>query len=240
MDTYDALRTKFKDLVIKNHLETDEVVVHAKPLTPDEAIGNPEDRDYPLITGRERIMQAELRGACGQTFTDMYGNYSGKLIDIAGMEMTNNYRRAIFIASLNATMRYLGLADKTVHCKDEDPKECSVKLAEYVAAHYGNPKIAVAGLQPRIVEALGRRFNIRVTDLDAANINTEKYGVVIGGPEKTKENLDWCDLAVVTGTTVVNDTIGDFLGKKPVIFFGITIAGAAPLLGLERFCHCGR
>jgi len=43
----------------------------AAALSPEEAIGNPEDRDYPLIVGKERLMQAEFRGALGQAFTDM-------------------------------------------------------------------------------------------------------------------------------------------------------------------------
>ncbi len=44
----------------------------------------------------------------------------------------------------------------------------------------------------------------------------------------------------MTGTTIVNNTIGDFLIDKPVIFFGVTISGAAEALGLRAFCHCGK
>ena len=212
----------------------------SQALTPEEAIGNPEDKDYPLITGRERMMQAEFRNTCGQAYTDMYGNYSGKLIDIANMELKNNFRRAIFISSLNATMRYLGLIDKTMHCKDNEPRECSTKLVEYVMKKYGHPKIAMVGLQPRMVESLAKSFDIKVTDMDYANINSEKFGVIIQSPEKTKEHLDWCDLIVVTGSTIVNDTINDFLINKPVIFYGVTISGAAKVLGLENFCYCGK
>jgi uncharacterized protein (DUF4213/DUF364 family) len=50
--------------------------------------------------------------------------------------------------------------------------------------------------------------------------------------------LWWCDLALVTGTTVVNETLEAILevaGGKAV-FYGISIAGVAELLGLERFC----
>ena len=48
----------------------------------------------------------------------------------------------------------------------------------------------------------------------------------------------WCDLALVMGTTVVNGTLEAILevaGAKAV-FYGISIAGVARLLGLERFC----
>jgi hypothetical protein len=56
--------------------------------------------------------------------------------------------------------------------------------------------------------------------------------------ERRSSVLWWCDLALVTGTTVVNGTIGSILevaGAKAV-FYGISIAGIARLLGLERFC----
>jgi len=49
-----------------------------------------------------------------------------------------------------------------------------------------------------------------------------------------------CNLIVATGSTLVNNTIGDFLVGKPAIFYGITIAGAAKLLDLEEFCYCGK
>lgn len=237
---YDLLREKILSLIKENHLESDEVVIKARPLTPDEAIGNPEDKDYPLIAGRERMMQAEFRGTFGQAYTDMYGNYSGKLIDVVGTELSNNFRRAIFISSLNAVMRYFGLIDKTMHCKDDEPRECSSKLVDYVLHKYGNPKIAMVGLQPRMVESLVKNFDIRVTDMDYANINSEKFGVVIKDPQKTKEHLDWCDIVIVTGSAIVNGTITDFLIEKPVIFYGVTISGAARVLRLETYCYCGR
>jgi uncharacterized protein (DUF4213/DUF364 family) len=184
-------------------------------------------------------MQAEFRGAKGHAFTDHYGNFNGRLLDIAEMELTNNFRRAVFVASLNAVMNYLGLASKTVHCKDKQPRECAAELASYIKENYGQPKIAMVGFQPRMVEELAKHFELRVSDMDEANIGQEKFGVKIDGPDRTKENLKWCDIALVTGTTIVNDTIDQFLTDKPVIFYGVTIAGAAELAGLNRFCPLG-
>ena len=214
-------------------------MIHATPLSPKEAIGNPEDRDYPLVTGVERLMQAEFRGSLGQAFTDMYGDFSGKLSDIAGMDLTNNFRRAIFISSLNAVMRYLRLIDKSVHCKDNEPQECSYELVKYIERNYGHPKLALVGFQPRIVEALSKKLKLRITDMDKNNIGTEKFGVVIHSPEKTQENLNWCDVALVTGTTIVNNTIDQFRISKPVVYYGVTISGVAKLLGLNHFCYYG-
>ncbi len=240
MKVYELLKEQFLKYIQENGLESGEVIIKARPLTPEEAIGNPEDKDYPLITGRERMMQAEFRNTFGQAYTDMFGNYSGKLQDIATMDLNNNYRRAIFIASLNAVMRYLGLIDKTTHCKDNEPRECGLKLADYVAEKYGSPKIAMVGFQPRLVESLAKKYEIKVTDMDHANINTEKYGLTVQSPLKTREHVEWCDLIISTGSTVVNDTINDFLVGKPAIFYGITVSGAAKILGLEIFCYWGK
>jgi len=236
---HDIIRKRFIKLIKEHGLEGEEVTVRAAALTPEQAIGNPEDKDYPLVKGDERLMQAEFRGSKGHAFTDRYGNFSGRLADIAEMDLNNNFRRGIFIASLNAVTRYLGLADKTIHCKDKAPRECAAELVDYIKENYGQPKIAMVGFQPRMVEALAKQFEIRVTDMDQENIGQEKFGVKIDDPARTKENLEWCDIALVTGTTIVNDTIDQFLIAKPVIFYGATIAGAAELQGLNRFCPLG-
>ena len=129
---YQTLGQEFLKLISQNGLGGEEVVVKAKTLSTEQAIGNPEDKDYPLVRGVERLMQAEFRGARGQAFTDRYGNFSGRLADIAAMDLANNFRRAVFIASLNAVMRQLGMTEGTVHCKDEQPRECSQELASFI------------------------------------------------------------------------------------------------------------
>jgi hypothetical protein len=236
---YEIIKKGFTKLINETGLQGEEVVIRATPLSPDQAIGNPEDRDYPLVAGVERLMQAEFRGALGQAYTDMYGDFSGRLSEIAAMDLKNNFRRAIFISSLNALMKHLGLITNTVHCKDNQPKECSQELVRYVEKNYGQPKVAMAGFQPRMVEALAKKFELRVSDMDRDNIGKEKFGVKIYDPAHTEENLKWCDIALVTGSTIVNNTIAQFRIAKPVIFYGVTISGAAKLLGLNHFCPFG-
>ena len=236
---YEVLRDEFRRTARANLLESDQVVVRAAALSPEEAIGNPEHKDYPLVTGRERLMQAEFRGCFGQAFTDHYGDFSARLSDILAMELSDNFRRAVFVSSLNALLRYLGLIDRTVHCRDGEPPQCADVLLAYLKERFADARIAMVGLQPRMVERLSRGFELRVTDLDKDNIGTVKYATKIDGPEKTQENLAWCDLALVTGTTVVNSTLSQFITSKPTIFYGVTIRGPAMLLSLDHFCECG-
>ena len=236
---YDIIKKEFVKLITENGLQGEKVIIQATPLSPQQAIGNPEDKDYPLMVGVERLMQAEFRGSLGQAYTDMYGDFSSRLSDIVEMDLKNNFRRAIFISSLNAVMKHLGLITPTVHCKDNQPRECSYELVRYIEKNYGHPRVAMVGFQPRMVEALAKRFELMVTDMDEDNIGQEKLGVKIHDPSQTKSHLDWCDIALVTGSTIVNNTINQFIISKPVVFYGVSIAGAAKLLGLNHFCPFG-
>ncbi len=239
MDTYAKLRRALTETMESQDWGREEVRVKVRTLTPQEAIGDPEHQDYPLIKGRERMMAAGFRGFQGQAFTDQFGDFQGSLEEVAGMDLANNFRRAVFLATLNAVLRARGRAEKTIHCKDEAPPQCAAALAEMVGGRFGNPKVALVGLQPRMAQALGARFPLRITDMDRDNIGAEKFGVTVEDPEKTREILEWCDLALVTGTTFSNASVTEMLGDKPTIFYGVTVAGAAEVLGLERFCPLG-
>jgi hypothetical protein len=239
-DIYGKIRDEFERITVSHDLTDREIAISAKTLSPDEAIGNPERSDFPLLKGRERLMQAEFNGSKGQAFTDMYGNFRGTLQDVTAMELRNNYRRAIFIASLNAVMRRLGLAERTVHCRDSGMEECASDVAKLMTAD----KIAFIGFQPALVEACARQHEVMILDMDKDTIGTERFGsVVIEGDkdENLRAAVDWCDVVYATGSSIVNGTISDILetaaefGKR-VVFYGTTVAGAAVLLNLERFC----
>ena len=236
MDALSQMRLKFLDLIEEKQVGAVQIRVRVRGLTPEEAIGNPEDQDYPLVKGRERLLEAEILGSLGQAFTDTPGNFSGTLKEAALLQLTDNRNRAVFIAALNALMRHLGLIEKTIHCKDASPPLCASELVRHIRTNFGSPRVAMIGFQPRMVQALAKTLALRVTDLDEDNIGQTKFGVLIQGPDQARRNFEWCDLALVTGTTAVNGTIEEMLISKPSIFFGATIAGPAALLGLNRYC----
>ena len=185
------------------------------------------------------MFQANFRGSLGQAFTDMSENYSGNLREILAMPLGNNFKRAVFIATLNAVLRYLNYISRTIHCQDKEPAECAVHLVDYIKERFGNPCIAFIGMQPAMVEALAAHFKIRVVDLDPDNVGQKRCGVLIEDAAHTKEILSWADLILATGTTVVNDTLTPLLMEKPIIFYGVTIAGVAYLKRYEQYCFCG-
>lgn len=235
----DEVRKRARALWEAEGILDEEIAVTARVLSTEEAIGNPEGDDFPLQQGRERLMEAVFRGSRGQAFTDRYGDFSARLKDIVDMPLANNFRRAVFVASLNAVMRSLGRAEGTVHCRDAGPKDCAGRMAEHFSAARPGARVGMVGFQPAMVQALGAAMDLRVVDMDPDNIGQVRRGTLVEGPEATGDVLDWADMLAVTGTTLANGTIDQFLNAgKPVVFFGTTIAGAAALMGWERFCAC--
>jgi hypothetical protein len=235
---YDQLRQGFAGRCRERGLLDEQITIRARALDTEEAIGHPEGDDFPLQKGRERLMQAEFQGARGQAFTDRYGDFSGRLSQVLEMDLANNYRRAIFVATLNAVLRHLGTAERTLHCRDKEPSVCAGQVSSHIQKAWGAARITQIGFQPKLIEGVQQGRKFRVVDLDPENIGTVKGAVTVEGPEATADAVDWADLLLVTGTTLVNDTIDEFLDQKPVLFYGTTIAGAAALMNWNRLCPC--
>jgi len=212
-------------------------IVSARVLSAKEAIGEPDRDDYPLLKGKEVMIEAQFKGSRGQAFTDMPGTFEGSIRDIIALPLVNNFQRAVFIASLNAIMLESGRISGTLHCRDKEPSKCAEEFVEHVRGRFGNPRISFVGFQPAMIERFAEQFEMRVLDLDEDNIGKIKFGLTIEGPDNTDEVLRWGDIILATGSTSVNGTIERYLGEKPVIFFGVTAAAVTKICGFERFCR---
>lgn len=240
MNFYEEIKGNFCKLIKGDEIWSSRInVVNIRPLTPEEAIGSPGRDDFPLLKGKEVMIQADFRGSLGQAFTDMPGNYSGTLGEVFEMPLTNNFQRAILAASINAVLRHFRFISKTVHCRDKEPGECAAHLTNYIRKHFSKPRIAFIGFQPAMITTLSLDFEIRAVDLDQDNIGKIKAGVLIESISKTKEILSWADIIFATGTTAVNNTLSTLLINKPIIFYGVTISGIAFLMGYKQYCFCG-
>lgn len=237
-DFYEQLKRRVFDLWKEEGLLAERIEIRARALSTSEAIGNPEHQDFPIQKGKEKLMQATFLDAGGQAFTDMYGDYEGTLEQVLNLPMENNHQRAVFVASLNAVLRRLGRIEGSIHCRDEEPVACGKALIPYLRDRYSGARIAQVGFQPRMVENLAAEYPLRVLDMDPDNIGAQKFGVTIEHADHTEDAVHWADLLLVTGTTLANGTIGPLLNRKPIIFYGTTVAGAAHLMGWERFCPC--
>ena len=237
MSLLENSKRKFLQILLSNNLLNEEIeIISAKTLTPSQAIGEPQRDDYPILKGKEVLIEATFRGSKGQAYTDEPGSYKGAIKDILDLELKSNFERAILIATMNAVLKHLGLIGATLHCKNEELGICADKLVEHIYAKYGNPRIGLIGLQPGMAEALSKSFVIRIVDLDEDNFNKKFNGAIVEGPETTEDIIRNSDLILATGSTSVNSTIDSLLLDKDVIFYGTTVAAVAYLNDLTRFC----
>lgn len=233
MDIYTKLQERVSDIIPEGFGEE---TITVSIMEPFEAIGKPEKGDYVILKGKEKMLQAEFKKEKGQAFSSTLGNYRGKLADVLKLKLDDDFKRAVYISTINAVLRYLGYVEKTIHCRDQAPQECSELLVDHILKNYGKVNVLMVGYQPRFAEALTQKFPLKINDLNPEN-QGEKIGcTVIEGGEKTLKNLEWCQLALVTGSTIVNGSLSDFLINKKVLFYGNTITGAAKVLNLNHFC----
>lgn len=243
---FNRLQKEFVKLVDEFQLRQAEVKVKASLLTPEEAIGSTKRQDYVLLKGKERLLEATVMGCKGQAFTSAQGNFECTLEDVVALPLTDDFQRAIYIATLNAIVCYAGKGDQTIHCRNEGPELCAQQTATYFNDKYRDLRILMIGYQPALAEALYKAGNsLIVLDLDPENIDKTKNGVLIrNGADGLEEYISGSDVIFATGSTICNDTIDTLYNASiPLVLFGTTGAGAAALLGITRFCPeatCGK
>lgn len=219
--------------------------ITVRPLSPDEAIGERGADDLVIRKGVERVIEAKLGADRGQAFTDRPSEWSGSLENMFTLDLSDTRDRAVFVAGMNALLRSLGMTTGTVHCRNEDPTRCGPEVAQVIEEEFGKKRLGLIGLQAAVLAALVDRFgssSVRVVDLAPENIGSTKSGVCVwDGNTKLPQLVRWCDLALATGSSLVNGSINEIINHfekagKPLIFFGNTISGVAALLGLRRMC----
>ena len=233
---YDELQEKFRKLAEEKRLLNKEINIETHVLSPTEAIGKPERRDFPLLKGKEFLMQATFLGVKGQAYTDAPSEFKGPLREVVDLKLDDPWKIALFIAALNAVMRHLNPDLATVHCKNQEPEECAREIRLFMEKR-SPASVGIIGLQPAILEAMVSLIGpdkVRCIDRDEETRGLTKYGVPSEwGDEKGLENLfQGSDLILATGSSIANGSLPEILAcgrrhEKPVFFYGTTIAGAA-------------
>lgn len=219
------------------------ITINSRALKSAEAIGHPERDDFPLLRGKEVLLQAEVEGGVGQAFTADPIAFHGPVKDLLTIADDRPGTHALMVASLNALFNKLGKADHTVHCIDHEPEDCAQQISQSIMEKHGRCNIGIIGYQPAILDHCVRSFGpdrVRITDLNADVVGTVRYGVkVMDGLTDTGILVDFADVLLVTGTILANGTYLDVLGAvgdKPYYFFGTTCAALAYLNGMDRLC----
>lgn len=243
---YATLKERFEQTLSNHGVGNEAVTVTCRALTPEEAIGHTVRRDFPIITGKDVMIQARFRSSLGQAFTEAPLTFRGSLADVLALDLAADpHARGLYIAVLNAVMCELGLCCGTVHCRTDGPELCAGDMLTYLQTRYPDRhRIALVGYQPALLETLANsKYQLRVLDLNPANVGQTRYGVTVedGKQDYREVILEYADLILCTGSTICNGSIMDYLDlDTEVVFFGTTISGAAPLLGLKRVCFAHR
>jgi uncharacterized protein (DUF4213/DUF364 family) len=226
----------------------EKLLVRAGELTPEEAIGTPLRNDFPILLGKEKVIEARFQSARGHAFTDMPIEFQGTLGEVLAQPLETNADRALLVATLNGVMRHLGKVSRGVHCRDDEPERCALELAGEIRRRMGLGAVGLIGLNPAILAALVREFGaelVRVTDLNPECIGAVKEGVEIwDGATRTPELIRGSNFVAVTGTTLVNDTFPAILAllrqeRCEHLIYGVTAAGVCSIFGFPRFCPYG-
>jgi hypothetical protein len=242
-------RIKLQKIIEEAELLDAGVSVRTDPLTPEQAIGKQVRRDFPIIIGKEKVIEAKVCGAKGHAFTDSPREFSGVIKNVLDLPLTTNENRAILLATMNAVLRYLDLAEGTVHCKDEDTELCAKEIASHMMSKWGKAAIGLVGMNPAIAEMLAATFdagNVKITDLNRDNVDSMKYGIEVwDGNDRTEDLVKQSDVILVTGSTLANGTFDHIWKhirdhKRDYLVYGVTCAGTSSLMGLNRICPYGR
>ena len=84
---YARLKEALRDAIARHHLDERSISLKSRGLTPEEAIGRTARTDYPILNGREVMLQARFGEALGQAFT------SAPVISRARWPMCLNWTR---------------------------------------------------------------------------------------------------------------------------------------------------
>ena len=177
---YARLKEALRDAIARHHLDERSISLKSRGLTPEEAIGRTARTDYPILNGREVMLQARFGEALGQAFTSAPVDFEGSLADVLELDTTHDPQAAgMLVATLNGVLRAVGEISNTVHCRDDGPELCAERYAALVRERFGTPRIALVGFQPALLSRLSKEFSVRVLDLNPEIVGTVRSGVLV-------------------------------------------------------------
>jgi len=243
-DLYNKIRSGFLNLPGVQELLDDEITVKAD-LHPERTL-MPEG-DVPSEAGRpEYRVFAEYKGVIGEAYAEAANInsvnsssavlYSGSLKKVLDIPASDNGISPVTIASINAVMCYLNLCPGSFPDDPQIREKYAQSLCEHVVSEHGKKNIILVGYDGYIVKKfMDEGLDFWTMDKDPDNITKDRFHHVIvnSGKYNREACFAWGKVFIITGSTLCNGTIVQYLDKgKDLLFYGITCSGTAALLGL--------
>ncbi len=202
--------------------------------------------EYAIAKGKEVIMECCFEHGRAHVFTAKPFSGVLKISEVLNLNLNSIVNRSVFYCSLNALMRYLGLIDRTVHCKGREPELCGEKLVKWVLEEYGNVPVLLVGYQPAFAKSLTRVLSkVYITDMDPENIGKIVNGVKVLSDKENIQLMRKVRVALITGSALINSTLWYLIEEAKrnnveTVIYGVSAAGVTKILGLRRFCVFGK
>lgn len=236
-ELYDQLIMKFSELPGIANL-WDETVVITADKEPEPAL-----MPWNYIPFKDRRPEyrvtADFRGTKGEAYTENPSGFRGSLKEAIMLPPSDGGIDARCLAAVNAVMNHMGLCAGTFPAEFDERRLYTEALFRHMVDNYGRSNIILVGYDGYFVKKfVGAEIDFWTMDRDPDNISQDRFKhiVVNDGKYNREACFAWGRLFIITGSSLTNGTIVQYLDKgKDLLFYGITIAGAATLLGLPWF-----
>ena len=203
------------------------------------------EHDPPSTVARpEYCVTAMIREVKGEAYTETPQQFQGTLRQALKIDPSENGISAVTVSAINAAMHYLSLCPGVFPEEPQYPYEYARALCDHVIEHYGRSNIVLVGYDGYIVKQfMDEGLDFWTLDRDPDHISQDRFHhVVVNSAKRNRESsFVWGRLLIVTGSTLCNGTICQYLDSgRDLLFYGITCAGAATLLGLPWFAPAGK
>jgi len=247
MTILEQLRLAFRQFCKREKIGLSETI-NIEPLTPADLYENENHSELPLLQGKEHLIQASYGRFQGQVFTPEPCAWEGSIQEVLDSDMSDMKNRSLLFAIVNAVVRSKLDMQCTEDCQGRGPVYCAPEIASRMEVWFGLKKYALIGFQPLVIQNLIESFgakNIKVLEIAGFTSEDTYNGVeILHGLENLETIVEWCDVGISSGITLVDDTIDTIWNayndtRKPIIFFGTTVSGTAALTGLQWICPGG-
>lgn len=183
---------------------------------------------------------ASFNGFEGEAYTETPSDFDGTLKGAVELPPSDKGIDARCLAAINAAMNSLGLCAGTFPATFDERRLYTDALFGQVCGERAiRSNIILVGYDGYIVKKfVSEDIDFWTMDRDPDNISQDRFKHVIvnSGFYNREACFAWGKLFIITGSTLTNGTIVQYLDRgKELLFYGITIAGAATLLGLPWF-----
>lgn len=198
------------------------------------------DKEPPSLINRpEYRVTAYFHDHKGEAYTECPRDFTGTLEQLLSLPMNDQGIDARFVAAVNAVLCFLTGSPGSFPDDPNAHKIYAERICSYVKEHYGTSRIVLIGYDGYLVKQfMDEGLDFWTLDRDPNHITKNRFHhiVVNSGYYNRESSFAWGRIFLVTGSTLCNGTIIQYLNSgKELLFYGITCAGAASLLQLPWF-----